>query len=102
MSSYENMMDYLCKLVVSLEGSLKAEHGTGRNVAPYVEMEWGAKATAIMWDIKRLFDPENLLNPGVVLNKDVKVPLPRPAQATPLFSCCAAAPRGERRAWCGG
>jgi len=70
---YEGMMDYLCKLVVGLEGSLKAEHGTGRNVAPYVEMEWGAKATGIMWELKRLFDPQDLLNPGVVLNKDSKV-----------------------------
>ncbi len=66
-------MDYLCKLVVGLEGSLKAEHGTGRNVAPYVEMEWGAKATGVMWEVKKLFDPYDLLNPGVVLNKNTKV-----------------------------
>jgi len=70
---YEDMMDYLCKLVVSLDGSLKAEHGTGRNVAPYVEMEWGAKATGLMWEVKALFDPDDLLNPGVVLNRDSKV-----------------------------
>lgn len=67
------MMDYLCHMVCELEGSLKAEHGTGRNVAPYVELEWGAKATEIMWELKGLFDPDNLLNPGVVLNKDPKV-----------------------------
>ena len=47
--------------------------GTGRNVAPYVELEWGAKATEVMWELKGLFDPDNLLNPGVVLNKDPKV-----------------------------
>jgi len=70
---YEAMMDYLCHMVCELEGSLKAEHGTGRNVAPYVELEWGKKATDIMWELKGLFDPENLLNPGVVLNKDPKV-----------------------------
>jgi D-lactate dehydrogenase len=56
-----------------LDGSLKAEHGTGRNVAPYVEMEWGAKATSVMWEVKKLFDAEDLLNPGVVLNKNNKV-----------------------------
>ncbi|KAJ1467898.1 hypothetical protein T484DRAFT_1661766 [Baffinella frigidus] len=70
---YGDMMDFLCKLVVSLDGSLKAEHGTGRNVAPYVEMEWGAKATAIMWELKTLFDPSFLLNPGVILNKNPNV-----------------------------
>jgi len=70
---YEGMMDHLCTMVCELEGSLKAEHGTGRNVAPYVEMEWGSKATEVMWELKGLFDPSMLLNPGVVLNKDPKV-----------------------------
>ena len=54
-------------------GSLKAEHGTGRNVAPFVEMEWGTKAYQLMWDVKRLFDPDFLLNPGVILNEDPDV-----------------------------
>jgi len=58
---------------VDLEGSLKAEHGTGRNVAPYVELEWGSKATEIMWELKSLFDPQNLLNPGVILNTNPTV-----------------------------
>ena len=51
-------------------GSLKAEHGTGRAIAPFVEAEWGAKAYAIMHAIKAVFDPERLLNPGVLLNDD--------------------------------
>jgi len=51
-------------------GSLKAEHGTGRNVAPFVEMEWGTKAYELMWELKRLFDPQFILNPGVILNED--------------------------------
>lgn len=42
----------------------------GRNVAPYVEMEWGTKAYNIMWELKELFDPSHTLNPGVVLNRD--------------------------------
>jgi len=54
-------------------GSLKAEHGTGRAIAPFVEAEWGAKAYAIMHRIKALFDPERLLNPGVLLNDDPKI-----------------------------
>ncbi|WP_170926516.1 FAD-binding and (Fe-S)-binding domain-containing protein [Devosia lucknowensis] len=54
-------------------GSLKAEHGTGRAIAPFVEAEWGPKAYAIMHRIKDLFDPERLLNPGVLLNADPKV-----------------------------
>ncbi len=61
--------------LVSIEygGSLKAEHGTGRAIAPFVEAEWGATAYAIMHRIKAIFDPEGLLNPGVLLNADDKV-----------------------------
>ncbi|UJW84429.1 FAD-binding and (Fe-S)-binding domain-containing protein [Devosia sp. SL43] len=58
---------------VQYGGSLKAEHGTGRAIAPFVEAEWGSKAYALMWRIKALFDPEGLLNPGVLLNADDKV-----------------------------
>jgi D-lactate dehydrogenase len=47
----------------------QGEHGTGRNVAPYVEMEWGTKAYELMWELKELFDPDYVLNPGVILNK---------------------------------
>ena len=54
---------------------LQGEHGTGRNVAPYVEMEWGTKAYDLMWEIKEMFDPEYVLNPGVLLNR-VSPPCP--------------------------
>ncbi|MCP8883097.1 FAD-binding oxidoreductase [Devosia sp. XJ19-1] len=54
-------------------GSLKAEHGTGRAIAAFVEAEWGKTAYAIMHRIKALFDPEKLLNPGVLLNDDPKI-----------------------------
>lgn len=58
---------------VQFGGSLKAEHGTGRAIAPFVEAEWGSKAYGLMHRIKALFDPENLLNPGVLLNADAKI-----------------------------
>jgi len=64
----------ICENVAQVHGgSLKAEHGTGRNVAPFVEMEWGTKAYQLMWEVKRLFDPRFLLNPGVILNEDPDV-----------------------------
>jgi D-lactate dehydrogenase len=66
---YARFMDDVCDLVVDkYDGSLKAEHGTGRNMAPFVELEWGKEAADLMRRIKRLFDPDNLLNPGVILN----------------------------------
>lgn len=68
---YKKFMDDVVKLVVDrYDGSLKAEHGTGRNMAPFVEYEWGKQAYTLMQRIKALFDPKGLLNPGVILNSD--------------------------------
>jgi D-lactate dehydrogenase len=68
---YEAFMAGLVELIVDkYDGSLKAEHGTGINMAPYVEREWGEKATELMWRIKRLADPDGVLSPGVVLSRD--------------------------------
>ncbi len=68
---YAAFMDDVCAVLVEkYDGSLKAEHGTGRNMAPFVELEWGTKAYTLMKDIKALFDPEGLLNPGVIINDD--------------------------------
>ncbi len=51
-------------------GSLKAEHGTGRNMAPFVVKEWGEKAFGMMLRLKKAMDPQGILNPGVVFNSD--------------------------------
>jgi D-lactate dehydrogenase len=68
---YEAFMGDLVDLILDkYDGSLKAEHGTGLNMAPYVEREWGTKATAMMWRIKALADPDAVLAPGVLLNRD--------------------------------
>ncbi|HET7177359.1 MAG TPA: FAD-binding and (Fe-S)-binding domain-containing protein [Solirubrobacterales bacterium] len=68
---YEAFMSKLVELIVDkYDGSLKAEHGTGINMAPYVEREWGEKATELMWRVKRLADPDGVLAPGVVLSRD--------------------------------
>jgi D-lactate dehydrogenase len=61
----------LAQLVsIRYQGSLKAEHGTGRAIAPFVEAEWGTTAYRLMGRIKTLIDPEGLLNPGVMINPD--------------------------------
>jgi len=70
-AQYRNFIDDVVQLVVhKYDGALKAEHGTGRNMAPFVETEWGAEAYAVMQRLKALADPENLLNPGVIINPD--------------------------------
>ena len=68
---YAEMMRDVAKLVVEdYDGSLKAEHGTGRNMAPFVRYEWGDKAYEVMRELKAIFDPEGLLNQGVIFNDD--------------------------------
>jgi len=68
---YRRFMDDVVELVVGkYDGALKAEHGTGRNMAPFVETEWGADAYRIMRELKAIADPYNLLNPGVIVNPD--------------------------------
>ncbi len=68
---YDEFLKDVVELVVNkYDGALKAEHGTGRNIAPFVETEWGSDAYAIMKRLKQCIDPDNLLNPGVIINND--------------------------------
>jgi D-lactate dehydrogenase len=77
------------------DGALKAEHGTGRNMAPFVETEWGATAYAIMRDLKSLFDPSGMLSPGVLINPDQR------AHMTDLKSIPTVAPDVDKCIECG-
>ena len=74
--SFDGLINDLADLTVGkFQGSLKAEHGTGRNMAPFVEKEWGKDLYDIMLRVKAIADPMSILNPGVILNKDKKVHL---------------------------
>ncbi|MBV2134917.1 FAD-binding oxidoreductase [Pseudomonas sp. MAP12] len=89
---YEAFMGEVAQLVaVEFGGALKAEHGTGRNMAPFVELEWGAEAYQLMWRIKRLLDPRGILNPDVVLSEDPEIHLknlkPLPAADAIVDKC---------------
>ncbi|SFQ29569.1 FAD-binding and (Fe-S)-binding domain-containing protein [Pseudomonas borbori] len=89
---YSAFMDDVAQLVaVEFGGSLKAEHGTGRNMAPFVELEWGADAYQLMWQLKRLLDPQGILNPDVVLSEDPDIHLknlkPLPAADAIIDKC---------------
>ncbi|MDX1809006.1 MAG: FAD-binding and (Fe-S)-binding domain-containing protein [Sulfurospirillaceae bacterium] len=69
------MAEVANQVAIKYKGSLKAEHGTGRNMAPFVELEWGEDAYRLMKEIKHIFDPKELINPGVILNDDKRVHL---------------------------
>ena len=89
---YGKLMSEVSDLVIhKYDGSLKAEHGTGHNMAPFVEMEWGEEAYKLMKEIKYIFDPLNILNPGVILNTDKEIHLrnlkPIPAASEIIDKC---------------
>tara|TARA_R110000796_G_scaffold244497_1_gene367594 strand:+ start:7065 stop:9884 length:2820 start_codon:yes stop_codon:yes gene_type:complete len=85
------MQDVAQLVAVEFGGALKGEHGTGRNMAPFVELEWGSDAYQLMLTIKRLLDPQGILNPDVVLSTDSQIHLkhfkPLPA-ANPIIDKC--------------
>jgi len=89
---YEAFMEDVAEIIAGkYDGSLKAEHGTGRNVAPFVEREWGPAAFALMHEIKNAFDPAHLMNPGVILNSDPRVhvkDLKKTPESNPIIEKC--------------
>ncbi|MEU2800301.1 FAD-binding and (Fe-S)-binding domain-containing protein [Streptomyces sp. NPDC007117] len=73
---YDAFMQEFCALVVDrFDGSLKAEHATGRNIAPFLEREWGPRATELMWRTKQVIDPAGVLAPRIVLDRDPRAHL---------------------------
>jgi D-lactate dehydrogenase len=82
---YGAFMNGLVELVVDkYDGAIKGEHGSGRNMAPFVKREWGERAYGVMQRVKRLLDPEGILSPGVVLNENPRCHLENLKPATPI------------------
>jgi D-lactate dehydrogenase len=78
------MADLVALVIDKYDGSLKAEHGTGINMAPFVRHEWGEKATDMMWRIKELADPRGVLAPNVILTRDDGINLKQFKSAPPI------------------
>jgi D-lactate dehydrogenase (quinone) len=60
----EQCLNDIFDLVIYLNGTLSGEHGIGREKRPYVSKEIDTTTLNLMKDIKELFDPNNILNPG--------------------------------------
>lgn len=71
--AFAEFMEAMVDSVIALQGSTKAEHGTGRMIAPFVEKEWGAKAYSINRRIKEIFDPHALINPDVIISDNPQI-----------------------------
>jgi D-lactate dehydrogenase len=70
---YEDFTQDMVELVLSHDGSLKAEHGTGRIMAPFVKSQFGEELYQVMVDLKKLIDKRNILNPGIIINENANI-----------------------------
>lgn len=88
---YERFTEDMVDLILSREGTLKAEHGTGRVMAPFVERQYGPELYGIMRDIKKLIDPHGILNPDAILSDNDRIYLQNFKESTavdPSFDRC--------------
>jgi D-lactate dehydrogenase len=75
LARYQRFTEDLADLVLKHAGTLKAEHGTGRMMAPYVRQQYGDELYAVTREIKTLCDPAGILSPGVVVGDDDEIHL---------------------------
>ncbi len=66
MTRAEKCLNEVFDLVIRLNGTLSGEHGIGREKRAYIEKEIDATTLMLMKDIKQVFDPNNILNPGKI------------------------------------
>ena len=67
---YRKFTRQLVRLTLRHHGVLKAEHGTGRAMAPFLRDQYGDELYEVMREVKHLFDPAGVLNPGVIISDD--------------------------------
>jgi D-lactate dehydrogenase len=67
---YADFTEDMVEAVLGRGGTLKAEHGTGRVMAPFVRRQYGDELYDVMVEVKRACDPGGVLNPGVLLTDD--------------------------------
>ncbi|AXE39177.1 FAD-binding and (Fe-S)-binding domain-containing protein [Acidipropionibacterium virtanenii] len=72
---YETFTSDMAELVLGSHGTLKAEHGTGRIMAPFVERQYGPELYGVMKKVKETLDPAGTLNQGTIITDDEKLHL---------------------------
>ncbi len=75
LARFEAFTEDMVELVLGAGGTLKAEHGTGRMMAPFVRRQYGDELYEVMREVKALFDPAGILNPGVLISDDPTIHL---------------------------
>lgn len=89
--AYRAFTEDMVATVLGHDGTLKAEHGTGRIMAPFVRRQFGDELYSVMQEVKRATDPTGVLNPGTLLNEDPDSYLEHlklPAAVSPMVDRC--------------
>lgn len=97
---FKDFMGGFVDHVLSLNGSLKGEHGTGRAIAPFVAREWGDKIYALMCRLKILVDPDGVMNPGVIINNDPEAYI-KPMKSMDIFGAQLGYDKADKCIECG-
>ena len=66
----DDMRRDIYKAAIKYGGTITAEHGTGKTRKPYMNLQYTPHVLGIMKSIKKAFDPNNILNPGVIIDLD--------------------------------
>ncbi len=66
----EKAVEEIFRLTVDLDGTLSGEHGVGTAKAPYISMELGSREIELMKEVKSIFDPNGILNPGKIFPEE--------------------------------
>ncbi|MDH2416017.1 FAD-binding and (Fe-S)-binding domain-containing protein [Nocardioides sp. CER19] len=67
-ASYRRFLERAADLVVSYGGSLSGEHGDGQTRGELLPKMFGQDVVALFGEVKRVFDPHDLMNPGKVVH----------------------------------
>ncbi len=67
-SLFRNITKDVASLVKKYNGSLSGEHGDGRVRAEFIELMFGKRIYGLLKEVKNVFDPENIFNPGKIVD----------------------------------
>ena len=70
LNRYNSFNDKMVQLILDKDGNLKAEHGTGRAMAPFVRAQYGDELYEVHLELKAACDPRLMMNPGVIIDED--------------------------------
>jgi len=89
----KKIADRVYKAVFKYDGTIATEHGGGRCRSMYLKKEWGGRVLKCLKEIKKIFDPVDILNPETMFSKakiydNIKIPMkPLGAEEWPCMEC---------------